>query len=59
MLPDIKNEVTVIPLRKQVFNHELVSNGKVAAPGFADLRFQTAEVIVHIWVKNGDRNNFV
>lgn len=55
VLPDIKNEVTVIPLRKQVFNHELVSNGKVAALGFADLHFQTAEVIVHIWVKNGDK----
>ena len=28
---------------------------EVAALGFADLRFQTAEVIVHIWVKNGDK----
>lgn len=42
-------------LKKQVFNHELVSNGKVSAKGMADLRFESGEVIAHIWVKNGDR----
>lgn len=55
VLPDLKNEVTTIPLHRQTFNHELISNGKVAAHGMADLRFETSEVVSHIWVKNGDR----
>ena len=55
VLPDSKNEVTVITLKRQAFNHELISNGKVSARGIADLRFQSAELISHIWVKNGDR----
>lgn len=55
VLPDSKNEVTVITLQRQSFSHELVSNGKVAARAAADLRFQSPEVITHIWVKNGDR----
>lgn len=55
VLPQGKNEVTVIPLKEEVFNHELVSNGKVVASNQADLRFETAEVVAHIWVKNGDR----
>ena len=54
-LPDSKNEVTVVTLRRQVFNHELVSNGKVSARAVAELRFESAEVISHIYVKNGDR----
>lgn len=41
--------------QKQIFNHELVSNGKISARGMADLRFESGEVIAHIWVKNGDR----
>lgn len=55
VLSDTKNEVSAVTLNKQVFNHELVSNGKVVARGYADLRFQTVEVVVQIWVKNGDR----
>jgi RND family efflux transporter MFP subunit len=55
VLPDSKNEVTVSVVKRQVFNHELVSNGKVSAKAMADLRFESAEVIAHIWVKNGDR----
>lgn len=31
VLPSLPNEVTVMPLKKQVFNHELISNGKVTA----------------------------
>lgn len=54
-LPDEKNEVTVAVLKMQSFNHELVSNGRVTARGVADLKFETAEVIAHIWVKNGSR----
>lgn len=55
VLPDTKNEVTVIRLKKEPFNHELLSNGKITARGVADLKFETGEVIAHIWVKNGNR----
>ena len=55
VLPDTKNEVSVQVLKKRSFHHELVSNGKVTARGKADLRFETGEVIAHIYVKNGDR----
>ncbi|NDW11622.1 efflux RND transporter periplasmic adaptor subunit [Bacteroides sp. 214] len=55
VLPDSKSEVTIATLKRQAFNHELVSNGKVAARNMADLRFQSAEVIASVWVKNGDR----
>lgn len=55
VLPDAKNEVSIQVLKKRVFNHELVSNGKVNALGRADLRFETNEVIARIYVKNGDR----
>lgn len=55
VLPDEKNEVTVTTLKRQAFNHELVSNGKVVAGGMADLRFETSGIVAHIYVKNGDR----
>ncbi|MEG1403714.1 efflux RND transporter periplasmic adaptor subunit [Bacteroides sp.] len=55
VLPDAKNEVAVVTLKKQPFHHELVSNGKVTARGLADLRFASSEVVAHIYVKNGDR----
>lgn len=55
VLPEAKNDVSVLALRKQAFNHELISNGKVFARGQADLRFESSEVIAHIYVKNGDR----
>ena len=53
VLPDVKNEVGTMILKKSDFNHELVSNGKISAVGKADLRFETSEVIAHIYVKNG------
>lgn len=49
------NEVTVMPLKRKVFEHQLVSNGKVTATEYADLTFETAAVISRIYVKNGDR----
>ncbi|RLT78177.1 biotin/lipoyl-binding protein, partial [Bacteroides acidifaciens] len=55
VLPDAKNEVTIQVLKRQNFNHELVSNGKVNARSKADLRFETGEVIARIYVRNGDR----
>lgn len=51
VLPDSKNEVTVQILKRCDFHHELVSNGKVSARGQADLRFETNEVIAHVYVK--------
>lgn len=54
VLPSDNNEVTVLPLKRQVFDHELVSNGKVVAGGQADLSFETSGIIAHIYVKNGD-----
>ena len=53
VLPEQKNEVTVMKLTKGDFHHELVSNGKVAAGTFADLCFRTSEVVARVWVKNG------
>ena len=55
ILSDAQSEVTVQVLQKQGFNHELVSNGKVSSRDKAELRFESNEVIAHIYVKNGDR----
>ena len=55
MLPDESNEVTVQVLEKKVFEHELVSNGKLVAGKQADLHFETAGVVVAVHVKNGER----
>lgn len=55
VLPDEANEVTVTTLKTTDFNHELVSNGKLSARRYVDLRFESAEPIATIYVKNGDR----
>ena len=55
VLPETQNTVSVMTLTRQDFHHELVSNGKVTAAEQADLRFESSEVIVQIYVKNGDR----
>jgi RND family efflux transporter MFP subunit len=55
VLPDLDNEVTVMPLYSTEFSHELISNGKLSAKQFADLHFETVETISAIYVKNGDR----
>lgn len=55
VLPSDNNEVTIQVLKRQTFEHELVSNGKVVAGGLADLRFETGGVVAHIYVKNGER----
>lgn len=54
VLPGENNEVTVTVLKRGIFEHELVSNGKVTAGAMADLRFETAGVVAQIYVKNGD-----
>lgn len=55
VLPDEANEVTIQTLQATEFNHELISNGKLSARGYVDLRFESAEPIAQIVVKNGDR----
>lgn len=55
VLPDAVNEVTVMTLAATDFEHELVSNGKLTASRCADLRFESAELVAAIHVKNGDR----
>jgi len=54
VLPVETNEVTVKVLERTAFEHELVSNGKVAAGAMAELRFETPGVVAHIYVKNGE-----
>ena len=44
-------------LKQTEFNHELISNGKLSARKLVDLRFESAEPIARIYVKNGDRVN--
>lgn len=56
VLPDEEaSEVTVMILKLTDFNHELISNGKLSARKYADLKFESAEPIAKIYVKNGDR----
>lgn len=55
VLPSDNNEVTILVLKRQTFDHELVSNGKIIAGGQADLRFETSGIVAYIYVKNGDR----
>ena len=55
ILPEATDEVTVLPLKSAEFHHELISNGKLSARRSADLRFESAEPIAAIFVKNGDR----
>ena len=55
VLSDEEVAVTVIPLAEVDFQHELISNGKLAAKRRVDLRFESSELIAHIYVKNGDR----
>lgn len=55
ILPDEEATVTVFPLAEVDFQHELISNGKLAAKRRVDLRFESPELIAHIYVKNGDR----
>jgi len=55
ILHDESNEVTVITLHETDFSHELISNGKLSARRQVDLRFESAEPIASVFVKNGDR----
>lgn len=52
---DKSTPVKVMRLDYSDFTHDLIANGRVAARNRADLRFQTAEPIAAVYVKNGDR----
>jgi RND family efflux transporter MFP subunit len=47
-------KVGVVTLERTDFHHELVSNGKLVASQYADLRFESSEPIAAIWVGNSD-----
>lgn len=47
--------IQTMALKERTFNRELAGNGKVSALLSSELRFQTGEMIAHVWVKNGDR----
>lgn len=46
-------EVTVMELRPSVFDHEVVSNGRLTAREAVDVNFQTPGLISAIYVSNG------
>ena len=55
VLPSKIAEVKVMTIEPKVFNHEIVSNGKMSAHDFADLRFANSDAVIDkIYVKNGD-----
>lgn len=56
VLPDETNEVTVMKLNTTDFNHELISNGKLSARNFVDLKFESAEPIAKIYVERRSRD---
>lgn len=56
VLPSKIAEVKVMTIEPKVFSHEIVSNGKMSAHDFADLRFAGSDAVIgKIYVKNGDR----
>jgi RND family efflux transporter MFP subunit len=55
VLPERINEVTVMKLALTDFQHELISNGTLSARRHVGLRFESAEPLAAIHVKNGDR----
>jgi len=55
MAEDKPVEVKAKLLEYEDFNYELISNGTIAALNKADLRFQSQDNIVKIYVKNGQR----
>jgi RND family efflux transporter MFP subunit len=52
---DLPTAVNVMTLENSVFYHDLIANGIISSARIADLRFQTSEIIQHIYVKNGDK----
>jgi len=54
-LPEKTNQVKAFRLEYKEFNHELISNGTIAAKQKVDLQFPSIDVVAAIYVKNGDR----
>lgn len=50
-----KPVVEITNLETEIFNREILSNGKLTALHKAEMRFQVSETIQRIFVKNGDR----
>ena len=48
-------EVTVMELQPTVFNHEIVSNGRISAREKVDVNFRSPGLIAAIYVRNGQR----
>lgn len=55
VLPEKDAEVTVMTLKTTDFQHELISNGRLSARRRVELRFESAEPIARIYVRNGDK----
>jgi membrane fusion protein, multidrug efflux system len=49
-----KNEVETIVLKNEVFQKELVSNGKIIATQKNSVQFEVSDKLEHLYVKNGD-----
>ncbi|MNQ62541.1 Macrolide export protein MacA [compost metagenome] len=49
-----KNEVQTIVLKKESFQKELVSNGKIIATQKNSVVFEVSDKLQHLYVKNGD-----
>ncbi len=49
-----RNEVTTIVLKKESFQKELVSNGKITAAQKNSVQFEVSDKLEHLYVKNGD-----
>lgn len=54
VLPELQHEVQTMVLHPSDFHHELISNGKLSAKRYVDIRFQSSEPITNIYVRNGD-----
>lgn len=53
ILPETLAEVTVDTLKTKTFSSEIVSNGQLTSANIAELRFQVAEPIATVYVRNG------
>lgn len=52
---DKSTPVKVLRLSASIFSHDLIANGSISSQRMADLKFESSEKIVRIYVKNGDR----
>ncbi len=55
ILPGEIAQVKAFVLKSKIFNHELISNGTIEAAEKVDLRFEGADIVEEIYVKNGEQ----